>query len=195
MRLLLCTDLDRTLLPNGPQPESPLARKRFSLLAARDEVTLVYVTGRHQALVQQAIRNYQLPQPDFVIADVGSTIYQLRGDNWIHWQAWENEIASDWNNKTHDDLQLLLKQFSDLRVQEMSKQNTHKLSYYIPLYVDHSVLIEKIKHCFEQQNIHANLIWSVDEPANIGLLDILPASAGKRHAIEFLMQALDFDYD
>ena len=28
-RLLLCTDLDRTLIPNGPQPESPRARAAF----------------------------------------------------------------------------------------------------------------------------------------------------------------------
>ena len=27
--LLLCTDMDRTLLPNGTQPESPLARRRL----------------------------------------------------------------------------------------------------------------------------------------------------------------------
>ena len=54
-RLLICTDLDRTLLPNGVQPESPGARRRFAALASRPEVTLVYVTGRHRALVEQAI--------------------------------------------------------------------------------------------------------------------------------------------
>lgn len=32
-RLLLCTDLDRTLLPNGSEPESEQARKKFSQLA------------------------------------------------------------------------------------------------------------------------------------------------------------------
>ncbi|MCI5126782.1 MAG: haloacid dehalogenase, partial [Candidatus Electrothrix sp. AR5] len=33
MKLLVCTDLDRTLLPNGPQPESPGARPAFAALA------------------------------------------------------------------------------------------------------------------------------------------------------------------
>ena len=64
-RLLLCTDLDRTLLPNGPQPESPGARMRFARLAARPEVTLVYVTGRHRKLVEKVIGLYRLPLPDF----------------------------------------------------------------------------------------------------------------------------------
>ena len=55
-RLLLCSDLDRTLLPNGQQPESPGARERFTRFVPRPEVNLVYVTGRHRQLVEQAIR-------------------------------------------------------------------------------------------------------------------------------------------
>jgi len=193
MRLLLCTDLDRTLLPNGPQPESMRSRERFRSLAARKEVTLVYVTGRDRSLVQQAINNYQIPQPDFVIADVGSTIYRIDGDDWQHWQAWEDKISKDWQGKSHADLYASLTAFRDLRVQEYSKQNTHKLSYYVPLYIDHLSLIDEIRTHLETQNIHANLVWSIDELANTGLLDILPASAGKRHAIEFLMQQFQFD--
>ena len=38
--LLLCTDLDRTLIPNGREPESPEARPWFRRLAAEPEVAL-----------------------------------------------------------------------------------------------------------------------------------------------------------
>ena len=69
-RLLLCTDLDRTLLPNGPQPESQGARMLFKRLAERPEVTLAYVTGRHRKLVEKAISLYRLPLPNYVITDV-----------------------------------------------------------------------------------------------------------------------------
>ena len=193
MRLLLCTDLDRTLLPNGPQPESEQSRERFSLLVARQEVTLVYVTGRDRSLVQQAIKIFQIPEPDFVIADVGSSIYKISDGDWRHWQEWDEAIDQDWQGKTHADLQASLSGFRDLRLQEYSKQNMHKLSYYVPLYIDHIALIDNISSHLEQQQIHANLVWSVDEQTSKGLLDILPASAGKRHAIEFLMQQLQFD--
>ena len=74
--LLLCTDLDRTLLPNGNQPESPEARRRFASFAARPQVRLAYVTGRHLALIEKAIANYVLPRPHFVIADVGTSLYE-----------------------------------------------------------------------------------------------------------------------
>lgn len=83
-RILICTDLDRTLLPNGRQPESPGARAAFKRLVARQEVTLAYVSGRHRELVEDAIREYELPLPDWVIGDVGTTIYQVCTGEWRH---------------------------------------------------------------------------------------------------------------
>ena len=35
--LLLCSDLDRTLLPNGPQAESADVRERFASIVSRPE--------------------------------------------------------------------------------------------------------------------------------------------------------------
>lgn len=193
-RLLLCTDLDRTLLPNGPQPESDLARKLFSQLVAHSQVTLVYVTGRHQQLVQQAIEKYRLPQADFVIADVGSTIYEITGTDWHLQNIWEKVINQDWHGKSANELNNLFDDISGIQLQEDNKQNTHKLSYYMPLNNDHQQIISMMKQILQQQSIAANLIWSIDEQANIGLLDVLPLSAGKRQAIEFLMQQLGFGY-
>lgn len=194
-KLLLCTDLDRTLIPNGPQAESVSARKIFSDLVSSDKVTLVYVTGRDKSLVLQAIKNYQLPQPDFVIADVGSTIYQIVNNKWTHLEQWDSDISSDWNNKSNKDLQGLLQKFKDIRLQEYGKQKPHKLSYYVPLYIEYENLLNEISSCFESKNIKANLIWSVDDAANIGLLDILPVSANKKHAINFIMKKFNFAID
>ena len=193
MRLLLCTDLDRTLLPNGSQQESERARETFSLLVSRPQVTLVYVTGRDKSLVQQAIADFHIPQPDFVIADVGSTIYKIKNNSWQHWPSWDKEIADDWQGKSHDEIHALLAGFEDLQLQEQDRQKTHKLSYYLPLQINPAVLIENIQQQLQKHQILANLVWSIDEQAGNGLLDILPASASKRHAIEFLMQQLQYD--
>ena len=92
-KLLLCTDLDRTLIPNGTQPESLAVRNKFNQLVAQDEVTLAYVSGRDQSLVKQAMQNFLLPLPDFVIADVGSSIYQVLNGKWIHLDKWDSEIS------------------------------------------------------------------------------------------------------
>lgn len=194
IRLLLCTDLDRTLLPNGPQTESPGARDKFRQLATQPGVTLVYVTGRDRRLVEDAIEEYQLPLPDYVIADVGSTIYEIEQHDWRYWDKWEHEISPDWQGKSHDDLHALFSGIASMELQEASKQNSYKLSYYVALDVDHKALLSSLHEILVNQQVRASLIWSIDELAGTGLLDVLPANASKQHAIEFLMTHLGFDF-
>lgn len=188
--LLVCTDLDRTLIPNGPQPESPGARGHFASLAARPEVSLALVSGRDRQLVEQAIRNYHLPRPDFVIGDVGTTIYQVDADHqWHGLEQWAAEVAQDWAGQSHGALAGLLHGLTDLRLQERARQNRHKLSYYVPLQRFGPHLSGEVQRRLDQAGVRARLVWSVDEPAGIGLLDILPARASKYHAIEALREA------
>jgi HAD superfamily hydrolase (TIGR01484 family) len=194
-RLLLCTDLDRTLLPNGAQPESPAARRRFGEFVAQQPVTLAYVTGRHRALVERAVSSYGIPVPDFVISDVGTRIHDLRGGDWQTWAAWEQAIDRDWGGLDHRALQGLLSDLTALRLQERSKQSAHKLSYYVPLQTDRRVLCEGVEQRLQAAGVRANLVWSVDEPNGVGLLDVLPASAGKLEAIRFLHTELGFRED
>ena len=195
MRLLVCTDLDRTLVPNGGEPESPDAREWFTRMVKLPEVTLAYVTGRDQQLVRDAIREYDLPIPDFVLADVGSSIYVCNDHEWSLFPGWQAHIAQGWESTTRSGLVLLLDEFPELRLQEESKQNTFKLSYYAPVSTKQKDLQIALQKRLQDNNIEASLIWSVDEAADSGLLDILPAGAGKRYAIEFLMGENGFYLD
>ena len=195
-RLLVCTDLDRTLIPNGPQPESAHARDRFSVLASRPEITLAYVSGRHRALIEKAIRIYQLPTPDFVVGDVGTTIYHVGAEQeWQPQSEWEKEIARDWEGNSHADLKVLLGDLTELRLQERNKQNRYKLSYYVPLQANREALSLLIRERLSRAGIRPSLVWSIDEPASIGLLDVLPERATKFHAVEALIKQHGFDFD
>ncbi len=186
--VLLCADLDRTILPNGAQPESPDARPRLHELAKRPELTLAYVSGRNRALLAQAIEEYDLPMPDFAIGDVGTSIYELKNGHWQSWSSWHEEIALDWRGKTREDLQEWLADIELLRLQDAEQQNVFKLSYYAPADIEPDALLDQIRHRLNAQGIRASLIWSIDEAANIGLLDVLPECATKLHAIKFLMK-------
>ena len=193
-RLLICTDLDRTLIPNGTQPESPGARERFTLLVDRPEVILTYVSGRDRGLVEEAIVEYSLPVPDFAIGDVGTTIYRVGAEHaWQRDAAWEREILHDWDGRSRDELAQALSDLPGLRLQEAAKQNTCKLSYYLPLEIDTVSLARDIEARLHAFGVHSRLIWSLDEVAATGLLDVLPARASKLHAIEALMRELEFD--
>lgn len=193
-KILVCSDLDRTLIANGPEAESIGARARFDALVARPEVRLVYVSGRHRKLVKLAMRTYGLPQPDFVVANVGTTIYEVGAHKrWRRFGDWEADIARDWSEKSRQDLMELLHGIPKLQAQERSRQNRLKLSYYLPIKMDRPEMANRIEKRLESAGIDARLIWSIDDPAGVGLLDILPARASKLHALEYLMQARGFD--
>ena len=192
--ILICTDLDRTLLPNGKQPESPGARAAFRRLVLRPEITLAYVSGRHRSLVEDAIREYELPLPDWVIGDVGTTIYQVHAEEWLHWSEWEQEVSVDWRGLTANNLRPLFTDLESLHLQEESKQNRYKLSYSGPLHTDLRALQRELSRRLNMASMAACLIYSVDEASSTGLLDVLPALATKLHAVEFLMQHQGFDY-
>jgi sucrose-6F-phosphate phosphohydrolase len=186
--ILVCTDLDRTLLPNGKQPESPNARRRFSRLAQHEEVRLAYVTGRHLALVEKAITNYVLPRPDYVIADVGTSLYESGDDCWHRRADWDEQFVVDWGDMDHTSIRLLFADMIDLQLQEAAKQSRYKISFYVPMYTDKHTLLPAMQQRLERHRVRASLIWSIDDPAGIALLDVVPASATKYHAIEFLMR-------
>jgi HAD superfamily hydrolase (TIGR01484 family) len=192
-RLLLCTDLDRTLIPNGDAPESPDARPRFARFVAHDWVTLVYVTGRHQGLVREAIDTYGLPQPDLVVGDVGTSLYEVTAHGWEPMVDWQRAIAHDWGTITHDTLAEVFSDIRALRLQEPEKQGVFKLSYYAPLDCDSRALKAEMGARLADLGVRASLIWSVDEATAVGLLDVLPRCATKYHAVDFLMRHLGHD--
>ena len=185
--ILICTDLDRTLLPNGIQPESPAARQLFRQLVEREEVKLAYVSGRDRLLLLKAIAEFDIPMPDYAITDVGSTIYRVDKGEWQQWDNWYAQIAPDWGIHTQRSLAELLQDMPQLQLQEDSKQAKYKLSYYADAKTDTINLMHEINTRFHNRQIRASLIWSIDETTQTGLLDILPLSANKLHAIHFLM--------
>lgn len=189
--LLVCTDLDRTLIPNGSRLESAGVRARFQALAARPEVTLAYVTGRHLELVVRAMAEFQLPVPDFIIANVGTTIYQPGpAGTWQSLDEWQADIGQDWGQLQAPDLHPVLQELPQLQPQESSKQSRYKLSYYFPVARPPDELAERVRELLGKRGIGARVICSIDELRDVGLLDVIPERASKLHAIEALMHRM-----
>ncbi|PQJ97133.1 HAD-IIB family hydrolase [Chromatium okenii] len=185
--LLLCTDLDRTLIPNGDAPESPAARGWFHQLVASPNVILAYVSGRHRALIEAAMIEYALPLPQYVIADVGTTLYSVTNDGWQLLCAWTDQLIPNWPEPAL--LQQYVQFFPALTLQPTAQQAPYKVSYQLPAAsVNDAVFCQAVQDYLIAKNSNVRLIWSCDDATNTGLLDIVPIAASKRTAIEFLQQ-------
>lgn len=185
--LLICTDLDRTLLPNGHHPESPGVRETLAHLFARKEIDLAYVSGRDLQLVLNAMADYELPHPRFIVGDVGTSVYVSDPSGWQRSTRWEETILTDWSGRSPAELGDALAPVAELEPQEPAKQGPVKLSYYIAEDADQIGLEAAIVRRLEPLEVDFRLVWSADTAKHQILLDILPFSAGKLHAIEFLI--------
>ncbi|MGD1973162.1 MAG: HAD-IIB family hydrolase [Desulfobacterales bacterium] len=191
-KILLGCDLDRTIIPNGIQKESPLARPLIRRLARCPNIYLTYVSGRDQKLVLDAIAEFHLPLPDYVIGDVGTTLYRIINGNWQLSDDWKAEIGQDWKHLDREELAGLLGDINEIQLQDPEKQSQYKLSYDTDQNVDYQKLAMNIRGRLAKSGVRVSIIWSVDEISQIGLLDILPARANKLQAIRFLMQQEQF---
>ena len=188
--ILLFSDMDRTVIPNGDADESAQARQHFSRLVSHPGFNLVYVTGRDRQLVESAINQYDLPAPVAAICDVGATVYHIHEGVWEPDHGWETQIGNEWKGYAHDDVTRLLADIHPKKfyLQPPEKQSRFKISYFADRSLDIDRLREQVTGTLDQKGIPANIICSVDTAENVNLLDILPPRANKLLAIQFLIQ-------
>jgi len=189
MKYTLCTDLDRTLLPNGPQASDEQAIPLLSLLVEQQHLRLIYVSGRNHDLILDAIDQYALPIPEMAITDVGTRIYHINQEtlSWHEDSDWQRYLGIAWDINKLDTIKHKLNQHAGLHIQEPEKQSRLKLSYYLDMQYYDIGIEQEIEQLCNDAGIRCNIVKSHDETTDTGLLDILPYNASKYHAIRFLM--------
>ncbi|MBF0156325.1 MAG: HAD-IIB family hydrolase [Magnetococcales bacterium] len=194
-RFLLCTDLDRTLLPNGPEAETPGVRQRFAALVNLPEIILAYVSGRDRDKMEQVVAEYALPRPDWAITDVGATLWNIDEGAWKRDRGWETHLAGQWHPGDRESLARRLEGITPLELQEENRQGRFKLSYYIPPLADPEPLLTTLRERLDPVGIGYHLIASTDEVLQLGFLDVMPPDGSKHGAVEFLRTRERFDPD
>lgn len=188
--LLICTDLDRTLIPNGTQPDTPGSLRLFTDIVHSRGVLLAYVTGRNIDQTLQGITEFMLPTPAYVISDVGASIYVQTDDKWIRDELWDNCLARDWTAETRKKIEYSVNQIPQLRLQEREKQGRFKISFTADDSADMGCIQKEIKQRADETHGPYNIISSFDEGEKRHLIDILPRKASKLKALEYLAQSL-----
>ncbi|WP_342069503.1 HAD-IIB family hydrolase [Yoonia algicola] len=95
-KFVLATDLDGTFLGGSDDQRAGL----YNWIAAnRDHVGLIFVTGRDPGFIHDIARKGDVPRPDYVVADVGTTIASMDHNNHVSPIAeLEAEIATAWGD-------------------------------------------------------------------------------------------------
>lgn len=88
--LVLATDLDGTFAGGTPAER----RRLQGLLAGWPDGLLIYVTGRSVAAARELMSEAELPRPDVLIADVGTTV--VHGEGFEPVEAIERELGARW---------------------------------------------------------------------------------------------------
>ncbi len=181
---ILATDLDRTLLPNGKWPPDPEAISLFNQLTVRNDVLVVYVTGRNLELTEQAIREFGVRYPDVLCGDVGTTIRKYDNGQWHFDDGWIDRVHRASPRWDAGQVREAVADVLGMREQEAQHLNPFKQSYY----VDHDRNAEILKSVDERVKgkFDEVIIYSFDSQDGKGLLDFLPASATKQTALEYV---------
>ncbi len=185
---ILATDLDRTLLPNGRWPEDPGAIELFNTLTEKHGVCVVYVTGRNLDLTRDAIDEFGVRHPDILISDVGTAIRRFDRAGWeadTGWEAHVRRTSPEWDAEA---VRRALKDIDGLVEQEREHCGPFKQSYYVD-HDDRDAILEtvnlRVKGRFDEVSI-----YSFDSQSGDGLLDLLPQSATKQTALEYIADTL-----
>ena len=75
-RALLASDMDGTVIPLevNARTQEEIASFREAV-EERSKLILAYVTGRDLPLALKGIQQHQLPEPDTIVCDVGTSVY------------------------------------------------------------------------------------------------------------------------
>lgn len=183
---ILATDLDRTLLPNGHWESDNEAINLFNELTEKNDVLVVYVTGRNLQLAEQAIQQYEVRHPHVLIGDVGTSIRSYWEGGWQFDDGWISHVrrmSPRWDNKA---IKQAIAGVAGITEQEAEHLNDFKQSYYVQ-HENRDEILHRVDELVKG-NFDEVIIYSYDSQNGKGLLDFLPNSATKQTALEYVTE-------
>ncbi|QQL45984.1 HAD-IIB family hydrolase [Sulfuriroseicoccus oceanibius] len=177
--LLFSTDIDGTVY-DGEQSARLFAGFWAELKSERGGY-LAYNTGRALDDTLGLIASTPLPEPDFIISGVGTSIYDVRGERLV--QGFHDHLNEGWDPELAH--RVVEQSVSDgLSRQPDECQSQHKRSWFW-----HGASASGLS-ALEQALVGAGLATQVVY-SSARDLDVIPARANKANALLFLMRYLN----
>lgn len=167
--MLLATDLDGTFLGGSAAERLQL----YQLVVRHPDIKLAYVTGRALENVMPLLADPSLPQPDYIVCDVGATV--VDGISRQSIQPLQSELSSRWPGEQR--VALAFGQFAALRRQPTPQQR--RCSYFCT-----PDEVTREMHDLADE-LGCQLLFSADQ-----YLDVLPKGVSKGSTLTALVEHL-----
>lgn len=175
---MLVLDIDGTVLDDS-RPTEGLGTLRYLVEQKREQIRLVFATGRSLSSTMALIEKGILFPPDAIAAFVGTEL-------WVPpWEApdpiFERIIQRAWRR---DQVTKVLSAFESVEPQPMRMQSRWKVSSYL----EDESLVPIIESALSEHGVDATVLYSCGK-----YLDVIPKNAGKRAAIDYLRKSWDIE--
>lgn len=172
--MLLATDLDGTFLGGDPKDRLSL----YQTIAAHPEIRLAYVTGRSLESVLPLLADPTLPQPDFIISDVGASL--VHGDTLQPIQPLQSAVDALWPGDSQ--VASAIERFA---LERQDVPQVRRCSYFCgPEQAANPELLEVA------ESLGCDLLYSAER-----YLDFLPKGVNKGSSLQALIDWLELDND
>jgi len=175
-KLIIATDLDGTFLEGSDSEKGQFYQ---FLSQAKDNIAVIFVTGRTLGLVKNLYDGSFDFIPDYIIADHGSVI--VKGDNFEYVEDVQSQIIKKWEQAKHDELKFLL---NTQAVQEQPFNPPYRHAYYYHKGLFDKSIIPKILSLGFECTLSHDVY-----------LDILPATIGKGSTLKKLIDNMGCNSD
>lgn len=170
--MLLATDLDGTFLAGDPEDRLSL----YQTIAAHPEIQLAYVTGRSLEAVLPLLADPTLPQPDFIIADVGATF--VHGDSLQPIQPLQGQVDARWPGES-----LVAQALEGFGLERQDVPQARRCSYFCTPEQAADPALAAVA-----ETLGCDLLYSADR-----YLDFLPKGVNKGTSLQALVDWLGID--
>jgi HAD superfamily hydrolase (TIGR01484 family) len=173
-RMVLATDLDGTFLGGSETHRRAL----YDWLRANEDVRLVFVTGRDPRFIAELCADGVVPEPEYVVGDVGTTIARFAAGQVVPDADLEAPIAAAWQGLPVE-VQKRLAPVPGLTLQEVGFR--HRLSFEYDASFDRDSLVVL-------RDLPVDIIVS-----HGCFVDVLPRGVSKGPSLERLIAHLGLD--
>lgn len=180
---LLASDIDNTL--TGDDEALETLTEQLKQLREADELRLFLTTGRTLTEVLDGLNEENLPRAEAIIALVGTEIYLppfRRG--MAPMAAWDARLRAQFSRERAIQF---VEDIEGVEMQAAHYNTALKVSYTLDGCPDPEAAAARVRERVARESDNYRMIWSSGKD-----LDILPAAAGKRNAIRYLTQFLNF---